>query len=75
MKDIPGIIWIESNNIQSLKEAILTAIERKKSDRLEAIGVQQKEFVRENYGIDLWVNRIINIYQEHFRFWFSILIA
>ena len=68
MKDIPGIIWIESNNIQSLKEAILTAIERKKSDRLEAIGVQQKEFVRENYGIDLWVNRIINIYQEHFRF-------
>lgn len=66
MKDIPGIIWVEPNSVQNIEEAILLAIDRRKSNKLSNIKESQKLYVQENYGIDLWVKKNIDVYSKYF---------
>lgn len=66
MKDIPGIIWVEPNSVQSITNAILDAIDRKSSPDLAEINRKQKEYVTKNYGIDTWVARNMEIYRNYF---------
>ena len=66
MKDIPGIIWVEPNSVQNIEEAILLAIDRRKSNKLSNIKKSQKLYVQENYGIDLWVKKNIDVYSKYF---------
>ena len=66
MKDIPGILWVESDNVQSLVDAILQSVERKNNGEAEKIKVGQRKYVREHYGVDLWVQKNLDVYKKYF---------
>lgn len=66
MKDIPGIIWVEPNSVQSIENAILIAMDRKNTSDFNTLKAQQRKYVLEHYGIDTWVEKNISLYKKYF---------
>lgn len=66
LTDIPGIIWTEPENADSLSSAILTAMTNKGSGQLTAVKEAQKKYVQEKYSIQQWISANKAIITEHF---------
>lgn len=66
LMDIPMVLWVTPNDVQSLADAICATIDRKNNGELERINALQKEYVRAHYGIELWVKKNIDIYKKYF---------
>lgn len=64
MKDIPSILWVASDNPESLCHGIMTAIYRALSGETIRYKQAQREYVAAHYGIDQWINQIVKLYQE-----------
>lgn len=66
MKNVPGIIWVEKDNVESLKAAILTARENKEKGLVSQINQLQKDYVIKEFDISKWVAENLALYQKYF---------
>ena len=66
MKDIPGILWVESEDVEGLKKAILTAYANKQQGIVSDINAMQKKYVVENYNVSRWVEQNMEVYNRYF---------
>lgn len=66
MLDVPGILWIKPENIESLKNAIQVAIINKKNGSYQEINTLQQNYVQNNYDVSEWIEKNLSLYQEYF---------
>jgi glycosyltransferase involved in cell wall biosynthesis len=66
MIDIPGIIWIETENIKDLETAICTAMLNKENGQLKDIKLRQRAYTQEHYDIPQWVEMNKSLYKKYF---------
>lgn len=57
------LIWCKPNSSNSLFEKILSVVEMKEADRQKKLSILKKEAV-DNYSLQVWVNKIIQLYKE-----------
>ena len=67
LKDVPGIQWVEAENVESLKNAILTAYANKQQGLVADINRMQKDYVVEKYNISSWVQQNMDVYNRYFQ--------
>ena len=63
LKKIPFIYWVKKENVNQLTEAIDSIYEKSDSERQEEAHIN-KEFIVQNYSLDAWVDKIIDIYNR-----------
>lgn len=61
LKKIPFIYWIKRKSVDQLAKAIDNIYEKKFSERQKE-GDINKKFIIKNYSLNVWVNKILNIY-------------
>jgi trehalose-6-phosphate synthase len=66
MMDIPGVYWVNSQDRESIKNAIEEAFKKKETGQMIAIKQKQKEYVVANYSINQWVDASIALYDTYF---------
>lgn len=60
LKGIPGIIWIENENVGQLRDAIESAYENFPNKQLE----DTRKYVEGKYSIQNWAKQVINVYEK-----------
>lgn len=63
LKKIPFIYWVKKENVNQLTEAIDSIYEKSDSERQKEAHIN-KEFIVQNYSLDAWVDKIIDIYNR-----------
>ena len=60
MKDIVGIRWIQSENVEELQKAIIEEINSKYDISKKE---KQRAYIEENYSLSAWCRKILKVYE------------
>ena len=60
MKDIVGIRWIQSENVEELQQAIIEEINSKYDISKKE---KQRAYIEENYSLSAWCRKILKVYE------------
>lgn len=61
MKDIPGIVWIPSEDVEALKCAVLDVLQEK-AEKKDITEVQA--YIAKHYSLEAWSEKIIEVYHQ-----------
>lgn len=63
LKNVPGISWVDSENIDQLSNAILKEYNSAEDNEMSIVK-KSRRVIENKYSLERWVNQVINIYNE-----------
>lgn len=61
LKDIPGIIWVESENSDEMADAVIQALSEKRTDT----EIQKaSKYVEDNYSLSAWCEKVFSVFKQ-----------